>query len=40
MIPSLAIFIVCYFFIATERIDKTITALVGASLMIALHLIT
>ncbi len=40
MILSLAIFVVCYFFIATEKIDKTITALLGACLMIALHLIT
>ena len=40
MIPSLAIFLVCYFFIATEKIDKTITALIGASLMIAFHLIS
>jgi Na+/H+ antiporter NhaD/arsenite permease-like protein len=40
MIPSLAIFAVCYFFIATERIDKTITALLGAFLMIAFHLIS
>jgi Na+/H+ antiporter NhaD/arsenite permease-like protein len=40
MIPSLAIFVVCYFFIATEKIDKTITALIGASLMIAFNLIS
>ncbi len=40
MILSLAIFVVCYFFIATEKIDKTITALLGACLMVALHLIT
>ena len=40
MILSLAIFAVCYFFIATEKIDKTITALLGACLMVALHLIS
>ncbi len=39
MILSLAIFAVCYFFIATEKVDKTITALLGACLMIGLHLI-
>lgn len=38
LIPVL-IFLVVYFFIATELIDKTIAALIGAGLMIGLHLV-
>jgi len=33
------VFLVVYFFIATEIIDKTIAALIGAGLMIGLHLV-
>jgi Na+/H+ antiporter NhaD/arsenite permease-like protein len=33
------VFLVVYFFIATELIDKTIAALIGAGLMIGLHLV-
>jgi Na+/H+ antiporter NhaD/arsenite permease-like protein len=38
LIPILVFFAV-YFFIATELIDKTIAALIGAGLMIGLHLV-
>lgn len=37
-IPIL-VFLVVYFFIATEIIDKTIAALIGAALMVGLHLV-
>lgn len=39
MLVPIAVFLVVYFFIATEMIDKTIAALVGAGLMIGLHLV-
>lgn len=35
----IAVFLVVYFFIATEIVDKTIAALIGAGLMIGLHLV-
>jgi Na+/H+ antiporter NhaD/arsenite permease-like protein len=37
---TVAIFVIVYFFIATEKINKTIVAVVGASLMLALKLVT
>jgi len=37
MILPIAVFLVVYFFIATELLDKTIASLVGAGLMIGLH---
>ncbi|MDD5459517.1 MAG: ArsB/NhaD family transporter [Phycisphaerae bacterium] len=39
-ILTAAIFIAVYVIIATEKINKTIIAVIGASLMIALHLVT
>lgn len=39
MLVPVLIFLVVYFFIATELIDKTIAALIGAGLMIGLHLV-
>ena len=36
-LPSLIIFVVCYIFIASEKVDKTITAILGAALMIGTH---
>jgi len=39
-IISVAIFAVAYFFIATEKINKTIVAVLGASLVLLLRLIT
>jgi Na+/H+ antiporter NhaD/arsenite permease-like protein len=39
MLLPILIFLVVYFFIATELIDKTIAALIGAALMIGLHLV-
>ena len=36
-LPSLAVFLVCYFFIATEKVDKTIVAVLGAALLIGTH---
>ncbi len=37
---TVAIFVVVYFFIATEKINKTIVAVLGASLMLVLKLVT
>jgi len=39
MLIPILVFLVVYFFIATEIIDKTIVALIGAGLMIGLHLV-
>jgi Na+/H+ antiporter NhaD/arsenite permease-like protein len=39
MLFPIIVFLVVYFFIATELIDKTIAALIGAGLMIGLHLV-
>jgi len=39
MLIPILIFLVVYFFIATEIIDKTIAALIGAGLMIGLHFV-
>jgi Na+/H+ antiporter NhaD/arsenite permease-like protein len=39
MFVPILVFLVVYFFIATEIVDKTIAALIGAGLMIGLHLI-
>jgi len=39
MLLPIVVFLVVYFFIATELIDKTIAALIGAGLMIGLHLV-
>ena len=39
MLFPIIVFLVVYFFIATELIDKTIAALIGAGLMIGLHFI-
>ncbi|MBN2685250.1 MAG: ArsB/NhaD family transporter [Pontiellaceae bacterium] len=39
MILPIAVFLVVYFFIATELLDKTIASLIGAGLMIGLHLV-
>jgi Na+/H+ antiporter NhaD/arsenite permease-like protein len=39
MLIPIALFLVVYFFIATELIDKTIASLVGAGLMIGLHFV-
>jgi Na+/H+ antiporter NhaD/arsenite permease-like protein len=39
MLFPILVFLVVYFFIATEIIDKTIAALIGAGLMIGLHLV-
>lgn len=36
-LPSLIIFLIAYFFIATEKIDKTIAAVLGAALLIGTH---
>lgn len=36
-LPSLIIFVVCYIFIATEKIDKTIVAILGGALLIGTH---
>ncbi len=36
-LPSLIVFLVCYVFIATEKVDKTIVAILGACLLIATH---
>jgi Na+/H+ antiporter NhaD/arsenite permease-like protein len=40
MIASIVIFLVAYFFIATEKIEKSIAALLGAVAVIAFRLIT
>ncbi len=39
MLFPIIVFLVVYFFIATEIIDKTIAALIGAGLMIGLHFV-
>lgn len=39
MLFPITVFLVVYFFIATEIVDKTIAALIGAGLMIGLHLV-
>ncbi|MCF7818152.1 MAG: ArsB/NhaD family transporter [Kiritimatiellales bacterium] len=39
MLAPIIVFLVVYFFIATEIIDKTIAALIGAGLVIGFHLI-
>ena len=39
MLFPILVFLVVYFFIATEIVDKTIAALIGAGLMIGLHLV-
>jgi len=39
MLLPILIFLLIYFFIATEIIDKTIAALIGAGLMIGLHFV-
>lgn len=39
MLFPILVFLVVYFFIATELIDKTIAALIGAGLMIGFHLV-
>ena len=39
MLLPILVFLVVYFFIATELIDKTIAALIGAGLMIGLHFV-
>ncbi|MGA0332724.1 MAG: SLC13 family permease [Kiritimatiellia bacterium] len=39
-LPSLIIFVVCYVFIATEKVDKTIVAILGAALLIGTHQIS
>ncbi len=39
MLASIIIFVVCYLFIASEKIDRTVVALLGAAAMIMLHLI-
>ncbi|RKX36056.1 MAG: hypothetical protein DRP64_18960 [Verrucomicrobia bacterium] len=39
MLAPILVFLVVYFFIATEIVDKTIAALIGAGLMIGLHLV-
>jgi len=39
MLLPILVFLVVYFFIATEIVDKTIAALIGAGLMIGLHFI-
>jgi Na+/H+ antiporter NhaD/arsenite permease-like protein len=36
-LPSLIVFLVCYAFIASEKVDKTIVAVLGASILIATH---
>lgn len=36
-LPSLTVFLVCYYFIATEKVDKTIVAVLGAALLIGTH---
>ncbi len=36
-LPSLLVFLVCYALIATEKVDKTITAILGASILIGSH---
>lgn len=36
-LPSLIIFLVCYVFIASEKIDKTIVAILGGALLIGTH---
>ena len=36
-VPSLIVFLICYFFIATEKVDKTIVAILGAALLIGTH---
>lgn len=40
MLFPILIFLVVYFFIATEIIDKTIAALIGALLMVGFHLVS
>ncbi|MBN2703991.1 MAG: ArsB/NhaD family transporter [Pontiellaceae bacterium] len=40
MILPIAVFLIVYFFIATELLDKTIASLIGAGLMIGLHLVS
>ncbi|MBC8207463.1 MAG: ArsB/NhaD family transporter [Kiritimatiellales bacterium] len=39
MLIPILVFLLIYFFIATELIDKTIAALIGAGLMIGLHFV-
>lgn len=39
MIASIAVFLICYFFIATEKVEKSIVALLGAAGVICLHLV-
>lgn len=39
MLIPILVFLVVYFFIATELIDKTIASLIGAGLMIGLHFV-
>ena len=39
MILPIAVFLVVYFFIATELLDKTIASLIGAAVMIGLGLV-
>lgn len=39
MLIPILVFLIVYFFIATELVDKTIAALIGAGLMIGLHLV-
>ena len=40
MAASIIIFIAVYFFIATEKLDKTIAVIIGATLMIGLQLLS
>lgn len=36
-LPSLIVFLITYFFIATEKMDKTIAAILGAAVVISTH---
>lgn len=38
LIASIVVFLIAYFFIATEKIDKTIAAILGAGAVVILHL--
>ncbi|MDD3375132.1 MAG: ArsB/NhaD family transporter [Candidatus Omnitrophica bacterium] len=40
MLASIIIFLVVYFFIATEKLDKTVAVIIGATLMIGMRLIS
>ena len=40
MLFPIIVFLIVYFFIATEIVDKTIAALIGAGVMIGLHLVS